>query len=177
MKKLICLAVSLMVTLSIAAFSNAHAAGDPSIPRQVSVHGNWGLYVYQDNGHKVCFITSKPTKSQGKYTKRGNVHTFITHWTEDSTKNVFNVATGYPYKTGSMVTVKIDGKKYTLATTKGETAWADDQSTDDALAVAIQKGSRMVIQGTSQRGTLTTDTYSLKGSGAAYKALEAACKI
>jgi hypothetical protein len=34
----------------------------------------------------------------------------------------------------------------------------------------------MVIKGTSSRGTLTTDTYSLAGFTAAYNAIEQACK-
>jgi hypothetical protein len=38
------------------------------------------------------------------------------------------------------------------------------------------KGAAMVVVGTSERGTKTTDTYSLKGFTAAYGAISKACK-
>ena len=38
------------------------------------------------------------------------------------------------------------------------------------------RGARMIIQGISSRGTKTTDIYSLKGVGAAWKAINKACK-
>ncbi len=163
------------ILLAVFFSSISYAATDTTQPRQLKVYGDWGVYVYEENGHKVCFMAAAPYKSEGKYTKRGEIFTFITNWTEDGTKNVFNVLTGYNYKTGSMVHVSIDGKKYLLPTTKGEMAWSDNSSTDNALANAIQKGSKMLIKGTSQRGTLTTDSYSLKGSGNAYKAMNKAC--
>lgn len=173
MKKILCLGLFAVMFFSFA----GQAFANPSGPRLSSKHGDWAVYVYEDNGHKVCFMTSQPTKSAGNYTKRGEIHAFITHWTEDGSKNVFNIIAGYPIKTGSTVTVTIDGKKFSLPTVKGETAWAADQATDNALADALQRGSSMVVKGTSQRGTLTTDTYSLRGTTAAYKALGSACNM
>lgn len=35
----------------------------------------------------------------------------------------------------------------------------------------------MVVRGTSTRGTRTADTYSLKGTGDAYKAISTACGL
>ena len=165
-----------LFALLLFSFAGKALAG-PDGPRMSSKHNDWAVYVYEDNGHKVCFMTSQPTKSAGKYTKRGEIHAFVTHWTEDGSKNVFNIIAGYPIKTGSVVTVTIDGKKFSLPTIKGETAWAADQATDNALAEALQRGSTMVVKGTSQRGTLTTDTYSLRGTTAAYKALNSACNM
>jgi len=173
MKKILCFSLFAILLLTF----SGKAFADPSGPRLSSKHNDWAVYVYEDNGHKVCFMTSQPTKSAGKYTKRGEIHTFVTHWTEDGSKNVFNIIAGYPIKTGSVVAVTIDSKKFSLPTIKGETAWASDQATDNALADALQRGSKMVVKGTSQRGTLTTDTYSLRGTTAAYKALNAACKM
>ena len=39
------------------------------------------------------------------------------------------------------------------------------------------RGARLVVKGTSSRGTKTTDTYSLKGFSAAFKAIGKACKV
>ena len=40
---------------------------------------------------------------------------------------------------------------------------------------AMAKGSKMVVKGTSSRGTPTTDTYSLMGFMAARRAITQAC--
>ena len=42
---------------------------------------------------------------------------------------------------------------------------------------AMIRGARLVVKGTSSRGTKTTDTYSLKGFSAAFKAIGKACKV
>jgi hypothetical protein len=39
------------------------------------------------------------------------------------------------------------------------------------------KGSTLVVRGTSSSGVATTDTFSLKGFGAAYQAIGKACNI
>jgi hypothetical protein len=39
----------------------------------------------------------------------------------------------------------------------------------------MRAGSRLVAKGTSNRDTLTTDTYSLTGFSAAYNAINKAC--
>lgn len=158
------------------AFANANT-------QSLGVFGDWKAHSFQDATGKVCFMTSEPQKTEAtvKGVNRGKIAFFVTHWAGDKTKNVISVSMGYPLKEGTPVTVTVDGKTYALATNlsnkaeEAEMAWAPDQATDDALAAAVQKGSRLVIKGTSRRGTLTTDTYSLKGTGAAYKAISDDC--
>ena len=54
-------------------------------------------------------------------------------------------------------------------------AWAKDADDRQALVDAMRKGTSLVVQGTSARGTETTDTYSLMGFSKAYEAIGAAC--
>ncbi len=151
---------------------NANAAQ----PQQIGKYGDWTSYVLMEGGNKVCYMVSKPTKAQGKYTNRGEIFALITHRPSENTKDVFSYITGYTYKQGSDATITIDGKTYILFT-QDDTAWAPDAAADSKLALAIQRGSKMVVKGTSTRGTLTTDTYSLKGSGSAYKAITKECGV
>jgi len=44
------------------------------------------------------------------------------------------------------------------------------------LVDAMKKGERLIIEGTSSKGTLTKDTYSLKGFSAAYRAISSKCR-
>ena len=145
-------------------------------PKQIGKFGDWTSYVLMERGSKVCYMVSKPVSAKGNYTRRGEVFALITHRPSENTKDVFSYITGYTYKQGSDATVTIDGKKYVLFT-QDDTAWAPDAAADIALAKAIRAGSKMTVKGTSSRGTLTTDTYSLKGSGGAYKAISEECGI
>ena len=58
-----------------------------------------------------------------------------------------------------------------------ETAWAPDTTSDQRMVAAMKAGSVMVVQGTSARGTLTKDTYSLKGFTKAHSTISEACGI
>ena len=55
-------------------------------------------------------------------------------------------------------------------------AWLENPSEEGKMVQALKAGSSMEIKGTSERDTLTTDTYSLKGSSAALKKIDDACK-
>lgn len=161
-----------LLGVAMAIFTPSHAFA--KAPTKIGDFSDWSAYYFIENGKKVCYMVGAPKTDEGNYTKRGEIYTLITHRPSENTRNVFSYISGYPYKADSDVTVKIDSKTFKLFTYE-ETAWAPDSSTDNSLANAIQKGSNMVVKGTSKRGTLTTDTYSLKGTGAAYKAISSAC--
>lgn len=141
----------------------------------ISEHGAWTAYEFMRDGRKVCYMASQPTKDEGNYTRRGDIFALITHGPGQA-KDVFSYVAGYPYQPNSDVTIKVDSETFKLFT-QGEMAWTPDDETDRRLSVAVQRGARMVVQGRSSRGTLTTDTFSLRGSGAAYKAISRACGV
>lgn len=143
-------------------------------PKPLGKFGAWQAFTFMEDGQRVCYMAATPTDMKGKYSVRGDVFALITHRPGEGTKNVFSYITGYTYKAGSDTTVKIDGDSFLLFT-QDDTAWAPDAETDNKLADYIRKGSKMVVTGTSSRGTLTTDTFSLRGSTAAHNAITKAC--
>ena len=147
-------------------------------PNPIGTFGEWKAYTYDDEGKKVCFMSSKPSKMEASVAKakRGDVFFFVTHWAGEGTKNVISVSSGYPFKDGEQPKVILDGKTFDLFA-QGEMAWASDQSQDDAISEGVRRGSSLVVKGTSKRGTKTTDTYSLKGSGDAWKAITKECEM
>ena len=145
-------------------------------PRLIGNYSDWSAYVFMEGGNKVCYMASKPKDSKGDYTRRGDVFALITHRPAEGSKNVFSYITGYEYKPGSDVTVKIDSTNFTLFT-QDETAWTPDADSDTRLTNAIRKGSKMTVTGTSSRGTLTTDSFGLGGSSAAHEAISKECGI
>lgn len=164
----LCFSIGLVVLLA----ASQVQAGEP---RLMGTYGDWLAYVFVEDGSKVCYMASKPQKAEGNYTRRGEIFALVTHRPAEGTKNVFSYITGYDYKTGSDATLEVDGKRFVLFT-QDNTAWAPDAETDNQIAQAIRKGSKMVVKGKSTRGTDTKDTFSLKGSSAAHDKITAECK-
>lgn len=143
-------------------------------PRQIGVYKDWAAFVYTENGAKVCYMASEPKRHEGKYDKRGEIYALVTHRPADGTRGEFSYIAGYTYKKGASVSLKIDARKFDLPTIDVGTAWAKEG--DDAkIVAALRGGSAMVVKGTSSRGTETVDTFSLKGSSAAYDAISREC--
>ncbi len=165
--------LGLLTTLATIGMATSAMAQTPTL---IGNYGDWAAYSFTEGGNKVCYMVSQPTKAQGNYTKRGDIFALVTHRPSENTKNVFSYITGYTYKSGSDVTVDVNNQKYTLFT-QNDMAWTPDQSTDNRLTESIRQGSNMVVKGESSRGTKTTDTFSLKGSGGAHDAINKACGL
>ena len=131
-------------------------------PQVLGEYGDWIAYYYQDRGGIVCYMASTPKKDEGKYTKRGDIYTVITHRPSEKSFDVVNINAGY--------------KSYNRLFIDGDKAWAIDEAADKELVTAMKRGSRMIVTGTSSKGTLTKDTYSLSGFSQAYLAISGKCK-
>lgn len=147
-----------------------------SEPQLIGTFGDWRAFTFTENGNKVCYMASQPKTAVGNYTQRGEVFALITHRPAEKTRDVFSYIAGYPYKENSLVTIKADGRDFKLFT-QDETAWAVDETADKSLSEAVKAGSRLIVEGTSKRGTVTTDTYSLSGSGKAYEKITTECGL
>ena len=137
--------------------------------------GDWEAYRESDGGKPVCFMGAQPKKAKGKYKKRGETYVLITHRPAEKSFGVVSVRAGYAYRKETEATITIGKNSFRLFTDIGY-AFAKDKKTDTALVKAMIRGANMVIRGTSSRGTKTTDTYSLKGVAASWKAINRACK-
>jgi hypothetical protein len=144
-------------------------------PKLIAQHDKWGSYVIDEAGGKICYMAGKPDTQDGaKGKSRGDVYALITHRPAEHSRNVFSYVAGYGYKPGSDVSLSIDGKNFTLFT-KDDTAWAKSAGDDKLITETLRKGTKMVIKGASSRGTKTTDSFSLKGSGSAYQEISREC--
>jgi len=152
------------------------APGDSLAESLLGKHGDWEAFTESENGKLACYMGSVPTKSRGKYKARGRTFLLITHRPAEKSKNVISFQAGYAFRKAAGVEVKIGKTSFKLFT-DGRWAFAPDSAADNALVKAMIRGAAMVIKGISSRGTTTTDTYSLKGFTAAYKAIGKACKI
>ena len=166
------LAALAVALLGSVAMSPVQAAG----AKAVATFKDWSAHVISGKSGKICYLHGVPNKSAGKYTTRGDTYLQVTHRTKPQSVNEVSVTAGYPYKKDGVVTVVVDGKKFELFTDQ-DTAWSRDAVGDKTLVAALRAGTTMVVTGSSARGTLTTDTYSLSGFSAAHNAIGKACNI
>lgn len=143
-------------------------------PQRLGDNQGWVAFVDPTKTGKICYVVGAPSKKEPANLKRGDVYVYVTHRAAEKSYNVFNFVTGYAYKDGSEVELAIDGRKFSLYTNL-ESAWARDAATERAIADAMAKGKFAVVKGTSSRGNLTTDTFTLAGFAQALTQIDKAC--
>ncbi len=158
-----------------AAASTETKPADAPVERLGEVQG-WSAFAETTKSGKLCYLSGKPTKSEPATLKRGDAYAYVTHRPAEKSLNVVSFAAGYPFKEGSDVELTIDGRKFSLFTSK-DTAWARDAAAEKAIVEAMAKGKQAMVKGSSARGTATTDTYSLAGFAQVLGAIDKACGV
>jgi len=132
--------------------------------------GSWTLT--KDNDW--CYIGSLPIKSDLPDTKKRGENYILVYKIIGSDENIVQVEAGYQYNLEKDIVVKIDNTFFPFYSTEdsSETAWTDN---DDKVIYAMKKGLELVLTGQSIRGTITNDTYTLKGFTSAINKLNKDC--
>ena len=142
--------------------------------RVIGEHRQWITFEFDEEGNRVCYMASRPVKEEGNYTRRGDVYALVTHRPALGSFGVVSFVAGYTFRENEPVTVVIDGDQRFTLFSVDDNAWAEDAD-DPRLVDAMKAGVELVVQGTSSRGTLTTDTYSLLGFTAAFNEISRSC--
>jgi len=102
-------------------------------------------------------------------------------------RNEVQTLMGYPLQPTSdsfTHSADVDGKSYPMKSIPddpatpikdNQAAWLASMDDETGFVAALKKGSKLVVHGTSAKGTKTTDTYSLGGITAAMDAIDKAC--
>lgn len=160
--------------LSALLLTGGQAARADIVPELLNSEGKWQAYAYQEGSGKVCFVSSRPDRSEGKYSRRDPVYLMVTHRPDEQSMNVVSFLSGYSFKPGQEVSLRVDQQVFKLVG-HDNTAWASDGETDRRLVEALKKGHMVTVESVSSRGTATKDSFSLKGSGNALQAIDSAC--
>lgn len=166
----------LMLGLAVG-LAPASAAG-PDKANKLGSSGNWSAFTRSAPGGTVCYAHSKPVETVPAKAKRGDIYILINDWPSRKVKGEIQISFGYPFKEGTTVTVSVGTLKVDFFT-KSEGgdgyAWVADAGDEQKLLNAMRKGARVVVEGTSKRGTKTKDTYSLKGISAVLDMVHQSC--
>ena len=132
--------------------------------------GSWTLTTDND----WCYIGSLPIKSDLPETKKRGENYILVYKIIGSNQNIVQVEAGYQYNLDKDIIVKIDNTFFEFYSTEdsSETAWTDN---DEKVIYAMKKGLELVLIGQSNRGTMTKDTYTLKGFTSALNKLNEDC--
>lgn len=160
---------TVLIAAALAPLAGAHA-------ERIGKYDHWTANRFAEGRAKTCYLHGDPTKGTGNYTKRGRFFIQVTHRPAEGSRDVVGITAGYTYKKDSQVRVVIGGAKFLLFTDR-DTAWSADEKTDRSLVRAMMKGRTMTVHGISNRGTRTTDIFSLIGFTKAYRAVGRACRI
>ncbi len=144
--------------------------------KRIGDYTAWHSFQFNEEGNPACYMSSSPTKAEGDYTRRGDIYAIVTHRPAEKRLGEVSIIAGYTYKKDSTVEIRIGSQTFRLFT-QDDGAWTPDAQTDKKLVEAMKRGREMVVKGTSSRGTLTTDTYSLIGFTKAYRAISKACGL
>lgn len=137
-------------------------------------HGAWIMHQSADAASKSCFAAAQPTAKEPAGANRGRTLLYVTAWPKEGVKAEVSIKLGYPIKAGSDITVTVGNDAFALFPNE-ERAYVADATEELKLIEAMRKGSKLTVQATSERGTATTDTYSLSGLSQALQALAAGC--
>lgn len=160
-----CVAVAALAVLA----GTSVTAQDQSTNR-VAAKTDWSVFV-EDNPTE-CWGVSTPKETvntrDGRVVavNRGQILLMVFYRPSAGANGQVAFTGGYPFRSGSTVNLNISGSEFELFT-EGEWAWPASPEDDTKIITAMKRGADAVVTGTSGRGTITKDTFSLLGFTAA----------
>lgn len=172
------LAAAAFLAASITSASAAASAAGPAT--LLATSKDWSAYTSGDGSAKICYALSKPVAMDPKKAKRDPAYFIITDWPgrKPKTKSEPEAVPGYLYKEGGAVTAQVGGEKFEMFAKNDDgagAAWVRRRADEVRLVEAMKRGQQLIIIGTSLRGTVTHDTYSLAGLSDALDKIHEAC--
>lgn len=160
--------------------SGAQAAQtDPAKPELAGEFRDWFVYTSGTGASKICYALAQPRQSEPRGARRDPIYFMVTNWPAKRLRGEPSFVPGYTFKEGASAEIQIGNDKFPLITqNEGNAggAWIRVQADERKLLNAMQRGANMTVTGTSARGTMTRDTFSLAGISAAMERVNTSCK-
>jgi hypothetical protein len=163
--------------LALSAALIVPAAADPAT--LLGVYGNWSAFSTGTGSGMTCYALSKPRASRPA-AKRGAIYLMISDWPGRRVKAEPQIVYGYQAKEGAPAGLGVGSDKFIFFqknSGKEGSAWLTSLNDNPRLIDAMRGGVSAVASGISQRGTKTSDTYSLSGFNDALAKIHAVCNM
>ena len=179
------LAVSAGVGVGVSPVADAQ---ETAAPRLMETHRDWQVYQYRNGDTHLCYVHAVPKSKSPRNVERGQVFFTVTH-RSGGVRNEISLRAGYPFNETSKPFVEVDGRRFAFYTgveegaftgaaedeERAHWAWVRAPEEEAQLVDAMKQGNEMVVKGRSQRGTVTTDRYSLLGFTKAMEHIDGLC--
>jgi hypothetical protein len=142
--------------------------------QQIGTFKDWSVYSASEGAGSVCFAMSKPTDVSPQPDGYTQAYLYLTHRPADNVSNELNLVAGFDFAPDQPATLTVNGKSFDLFTQK-DAAWLLDPKQNDSLAGTMRAGTSLSIQGTTDKGILVTESFSLSGATAASHAIDTSC--
>ncbi len=139
----------------------------------VATFSSWTVWTDFSSGQKICYISSNPAQIQPTNVTRGDIHFIVT--IRPNNRTDVSTILGYPiHQQQPNASAEVDGRIFPMIT-QSEFGWLANVADERTFVDAMRAGTTMRVKATSQRGTNTVDTYSLRGVTAAYDRASREC--
>ena len=148
--------------------------------KQLGTFKAWTAWTGSDANGAMCYISASPDdwspkEVNGSPVRRSPIHFLVINRKGLGTKNEVQTQVGYPFHpTNATVTATVDGKTFPMVT-EGEAAWLAVEADEATFVEALKAGTKLTVNGTSQKGNKMSDSYSLSGVTAALGEINKAC--
>ncbi len=145
-------------------------ATDDTAPKLLAKFGDWRTATHLEAGMVVCYAYTTVTASSPPLAGRGQVTLTVTQRPQGP-RDAVAVTPGFAYAANATVGTTVDGAAVDFYTAQ-RSAFARDGK------VAVQsflKGKQVIVRSPSPKGGQVADSFSLKGFGAAYAAINKSC--
>ncbi len=138
---------------------------------------DWNAFRDSLDGQPFCYAVSIPDQARlsRRGRQRGEVFLFVSHLPARNIANQVEAILGYPVDEGSTPTIRVGNESFDMFG-RGERIYLLDESDTPQLLSAMRAGSRLIVNARSERGTESTDEYSLLGATAALESAAEACQ-
>ena len=136
-------------------------------PKEIGKFEDWTAATHLESGQTVCYAFVRAQNSVPALPNRGAVVLTVTE--RPALRDTVAIDAGFAYPANANVTVQVDQTGLEFYTS-GRDAFARDGK---AAVAAFTKGSRAIARSPGSKEV--TDTFSLKGFGAAYAAIVKQC--
>lgn len=136
---------------------------------------NWDVFkLIKDNGEKMCYVATYPTKSIGNYKKKRNPYFMITYF-KTKEKQEVSIYADFKYRINGLVHMMVDTNKYELVT-KDNVAWTKSKNEDKQLIENLLRAKEIKVRSESSKNEYIVDYYNTKGLVVAYNRMMELCK-
>ncbi|WP_420861632.1 invasion associated locus B family protein [Algirhabdus cladophorae] len=158
------------IAASVAVVVAAQGASAQQSTNQVAAITDWS--VFEEANPKECWSVSAPKETVNTRggrvvaVTRSDILLMVFYRPGQNVSGQLTFTGGYPFASGSTVSMQIGDGSYDLFT-EGEWAWPATPADDAKIIAAMKRGAQAVLTARSSRGTQTKDTFSLLGFTAA----------